>query len=77
MAQTNRLSRRGITGIAVASLLSGLAHVALADTFVGNDLNSASSSNANVASIYSGNKGSNGGGDQSPTITIINQISCI
>lgn len=65
MTHTNLRGRRSLSCIAVASLLSGLAHVALADTFVGNDLNSATSSNANVASIYSGNKGTNGGGDQS------------
>lgn len=32
---------------------------------VGNDLNAATSSNADIASLYSGNRGTNGGSDQS------------
>ncbi len=36
-----------------------------AETLIGTDLNSATSSNADVAAIYSANRGTNGGGDQS------------
>lgn len=38
---------------------------AQADVLIGNDLNSANSSNAEIADIYSANRGLNGGGDQS------------
>ncbi len=36
-----------------------------ADVLIGNDLNSANSANTEIADIYSANRGSNGGGDQS------------
>jgi hypothetical protein len=38
---------------------------ASAETLIGTDLNSATSTDANIAAIYSANRGSNGGGDQS------------
>lgn len=43
-------------------LSSGTTH---AETIVGNDLNSAAGANAEINQLYSGNRGSNGGGDQS------------
>ncbi len=48
----------------VASLLTVATHVH-ADVKVGSDLNSAQSVNTNITAIYSGNRGTNGGGDQS------------
>ncbi len=49
--------------LASALLLAPLA--VQAEVLVGTDLNSASSTNTNIASIYSANRGTNGGGDQS------------
>lgn len=47
-------------------LLSGLlSNTALAEVSVGTDLNSANSTDSEIASIYSANRGTNGGGDQS------------
>lgn len=46
----------------VSSILASSAN---AQVIIGNDLNSASSSNAAIAALYSGNRGSKGGGDQS------------
>ncbi len=47
-------------------MIAGLyAHTSSAEVIVGTDLNSATSSNTEIASIYSANRGSNGGGDQS------------
>lgn len=40
-------------------------HLLQAETLIGNDFNSASSSNSAIAELYAGNRGSNGGGDQS------------
>ncbi|MFK7731056.1 MAG: hypothetical protein AB8B48_05480 [Pseudomonadales bacterium] len=48
----------------MAGLLS-TASVSRAETLIGSDLNSASSSDSAIAELYSGNRGSNGGGDQS------------
>lgn len=42
-----------------------LFNVAQADVLIGNDLNSANSTNSDIAAIYSANRGTNGGGDQS------------
>lgn len=42
-----------------------LSHQAIAEVSIGTDLNSADSTDSEIASIYSGNRGSNGGGDQS------------
>ncbi len=46
-------------------LASFLSQNSAAEVIVGTDLNSASSTDEEIASIYSGNRGTNGGGDQS------------
>ncbi len=50
------------TTIIASSLLFNYAQ---ADVLIANDLNSASSTNSDIAAIYSANRGTNGGGDQS------------
>jgi len=50
--------------LVMASLLSK-ASVTSAEIQVGSDLNSANSSDSAIVELYSGNRGSNGGGDQS------------
>lgn len=58
-----RLSlRQLVSGISIAVSASIPAQ---AEVLIGNDLNSSVSSNANITAIYSANRGSNGGGDQS------------
>ena len=52
----------------MASMLSatlGFVQLSHADIIVGSDLNSSNGANAVINSLYSGNRGSNGGGDQS------------
>lgn len=51
--------------ILAASILASIAGMAHADIYVGNDLNSNSGTNDTINQLYSGNRGSNGGGDQS------------
>ncbi|AZZ92629.1 calcium-binding protein [Hahella sp. KA22] len=50
---------------AVSLALFGGASLAQADIVIGNDLNSTEGANAAINQLYSANRGSNGGGDQS------------
>lgn len=49
----------------IASSILLATSASFADVKVGTDLNAATSTNADIAALYSGNRGSNGGGDQS------------
>ena len=48
-----------------ASLLCATASLVSAGVIVGNDINSANGANETINQLYSGNRGTNGGGDQS------------
>lgn len=52
-------------GLLAASILVATTTYAHAEVKTGTDLNSAQSTNADIAAIYSANRGTNGGGDQS------------
>ena len=54
--------KKALTNITILSALSG---PLLADVIVANDLNSSAGTNETINSLYSGNRGTNGGGDQS------------
>jgi hypothetical protein len=51
--------------ILAASILCAYSGLSAADIIVGTDLNSTQGANSTINQIYSGNRGSNGGGDQS------------
>ena len=51
--------------VLAASILCAFSGLASADMIVGNDLNSNNGENEVINTLYSGNRGSNGGGDQS------------
>ncbi|MGB3623799.1 hypothetical protein FT643_05020 [Ketobacter sp. MCCC 1A13808] len=55
-------SRYSILAAAILSVSSGLAG---AEIIVGNDLNSSNGANSTINALFSANRGSNGGGDQS------------
>ncbi len=60
-----KLKKKFLPVLTTLTISSALSHTAFAEVIVGSDLNSAASTNADIAAIYSANRGSNGGGDQS------------
>lgn len=51
--------------VLAASILCTCAGLSFAETIIGNDLNSSVGANSAINALYSGNQGTNGGGDQS------------
>jgi len=61
----SRATQSKVTALLVASSMTLNAHADITNTIVGTDLNALFGGNENVSGILSGNRGTNGGGDQS------------
>ncbi|TQV70586.1 hypothetical protein FKG94_21440 [Exilibacterium tricleocarpae] len=61
----NRLKKKSANHWLLGVALAGAASLTQAEVIIGNDLNSADSTIEAIAEAYSGNRGTNGGGDQS------------
>jgi hypothetical protein len=56
---------KSVLATTIFILSSGMAELSQADVILGHDLNSANGTNSEINAIYSANRGSDGGGDQS------------